>query len=83
MTKKELIELVAEAIYHTRYKEIDEIVNQSFHKFWKTNTPWDQDDTSLCEWERDDYRWEAQSALKVLLEHYHEVEKLIIKNIIE
>lgn len=84
MTKENLIELIAETIYHTRYQEIDEVVNQGFHKLWKSpDTHCIIDDFVLAEFERDDYRHEARDVLKVVLENFKSIEEMIIKDIIE
>jgi len=82
MTKEELIELIAETIYHTRYQEIDEVINQGFHKLWKSGNYF-VGDYELSEHERDDYRHEARDVLEVVLVNFKSIEEIIIKNIIE
>ena len=84
MRREYLIELTAEAIYHARRKEIDEVVNQTIHLPWKSSIVCDnRSDLELAEWERDDYRSEAKAALKVLLKNFESIEEIIIKDIIE
>lgn len=83
MTKEELIELTAEAIYHARRQELDEIFERN-HLLWKSNIVCDnRSDLEVAEWERDDYRNEAKAALKVLLSNFESIEEIIIKDIIE
>jgi hypothetical protein len=37
-------------------------------RLWKTDAKWDsQSDIELCEHERDDYRWQAQAAIKAFV----------------
>ncbi len=81
MTMEELIELAAQAIYHKRYKEINDI-------FERKHLPWTiegdhHSDLCLAEHERDEYRYEAMAVIDIFIAHYNDIEKLIIKNIIE
>jgi hypothetical protein len=84
MTREDLIEIMAESIYHTRYKEIDEVVLGKFHKLWKTEQySTIPDDFVLSEHERDDYRHEARDVLDVILKNIDTINELLIKEIIE
>jgi hypothetical protein len=62
MTKKEIIEKVAELIYLNEGgvspEEFKKVCGFSKRK-WKTGRKWDSYDDELCEWERDEYRHQA------------------------
>lgn len=68
-----LIEEVAEIIYKHQggasNEEDFEALNGCKLRLWKTDSPWDYNPKiELCEWERDDYRWQAKAVLKFLFE---------------
>lgn len=66
---EELVEQIAEAIYRNKGgvapEEFEEITGKR-QKDWKTDLPWDSNPDELCEWERDEYRQQAEAVLKVL-----------------
>ena len=66
------IERVAEAIYRTGGGMDDAeylIVMGATRRVWKTDKPWDSDpENELCEWERDEYRFQARAAIEALRE---------------
>ena len=67
----ELIDKVAQAIYHNEGGFTDEDFVASFgklRKLWKTDAPWDTNPNELCEHERDDYRIMARAAIKAFLD---------------
>jgi hypothetical protein len=84
MTREELIEIMAESIYHARYKEFDEVVIEQFHKLWETpvcsTIP---HDFVLAEHERDDYRYEAKNVLEIILKNVDTINELLVEEIIE
>ena len=62
-----IVEQIAEIIYlHNggiSPDEYFEIVGRT-QRLWKTDKPWDsQPDIELCEWERDEYRTQAQAVI--------------------
>jgi hypothetical protein len=66
----ELIEQVAQIIYKTQggasNEEEFEMMTGYKLRLWKTDAPWDTNPNELCEWERDDFRWQAEAVLKFL-----------------
>jgi len=70
--KNELIERIARTIYeHPGGMFPDEVEKVMGAKLraWRLpdNPPWDQNsDTELCEWERDDFRFQAKRVLELL-----------------
>ena len=70
MMNKELIEKVAQAIYHVSGGLDDEGYVKACgvaRKVWKTDAPWDSNPDELCEHERDEYRVMARAAIHVIL----------------
>ena len=66
---KDLVEEVAEAIY--RHKggiapEEYEAATGKKQREWQTGAPWDTSPDELCEWERDEYRTQAEAVLKLI-----------------
>jgi len=65
----ELIDMVAQAIYHYSGGLTDEDYIEVFgnpRPLWETAAPWDSNPNEIAEHERDDYRVEARAALKAL-----------------
>ena len=76
-TVGEIVERVAEAIYRTSGGMTDEDfvqIHGKARRIWKTDQPWDsQSDIELCEWERDEYRLQAQAVINVLGHEYVQI----------
>ena len=67
---KELVERVAEAIYHVDGGMSDEdylAETGEKRKLWKTDAPWDSNPEELAEHERDEYRMMAMAAIRAIL----------------
>jgi hypothetical protein len=67
----DLIEVVAEVIYRHEAGMTDEEYEESEGKprrAWKTDDPWDSSDDELNEWERDEYRLQAEAVIRLLKE---------------
>ena len=65
---EDLVERVAEAIYHVDGGMSDEdylAATGQRRKLWKTDAPWDPDE--LEEHERDEYRMMAMAAIRAIL----------------
>lgn len=67
----QLIDRVAETIYRHDNGMTDE-EHESFQgkprRAWKTDAPWDSNPNELTEWERDEYRMQAEAVLRLLAE---------------
>lgn len=67
---KDLVERVAEAIYHVDGGMSDEEYFDATgqkRKLWKTDAPWDSNPDELAEHQRDDYRTMAMAAIRAIL----------------
>ena len=71
MTKKDdLIEKVAEAIYHTEGGVTEEefkIILGHGRRSWKTNASWDKNNDELREHERCEYRLQAKTVVELII----------------
>lgn len=67
----EIIDKVAEAIYRHGNGMTDEEYEEHMGKprrAWKTDAPWDANPDELAEWERDEYRVQAEAVVRTLKE---------------
>lgn len=67
---QQIIDKVAEAIYRHDGMTDEEYEQDQGRprRAWDSSSPWDSESGELAEWERDEYRVQAEAAIRVLKE---------------
>lgn len=70
MTDNPIVEQIAQVLYDNEggmtAEDFVKVAGKQ-RRLWKTELPWDsQPEIELCEWERDEYRWQAAKVLEFI-----------------
>jgi hypothetical protein len=74
MTDKDLIEIMAQTLYRSQGgasndEEFEMVTGKKLRRWRIEGVPFDfQPEIELCEWERDEFRWQAECVLNLLKE---------------